>query len=196
MEELKSSFEPRFEIILANIGLIRKSIKTYCENSISEFHSLMKDNFIKIVESVPEFNNMVSDLNETELQFWKENWKNGDKEPVCFIFGWMEVKDFKLDPYIGICVTSDWVKYKEFNKILEQESKAKDFRFLIEYSTEWEKDSIARFKHIEIAKYGKGEIFDSKNFLNDIIEEFKNLVKLIDVIDKYFEGYNKVKSKK
>lgn len=62
-----------------------------------------------------------------------------------------------------------------------------------DYSTKWEKLNIARFKYIDIAKYGNGEKFNSEALLVNVITEFKKLVQLNNTID---ETLDKIKTKK
>jgi len=199
MEEVKTSFEPSFELILANIGLIRKSIEIYNNNSANVFHRFFKDNEKFIKESIPEFKNMIISTDEFQISFYKKDWCVNDDQ-ICFILQWdysNKIEGFKNNPLIGLYVPLK-DEYRVFNESLGNELSKNQNEILSDYSIGDDKDKIPRSKYIDISKYGNDEKFNSEAFLDDVIKEFKKLAQLTNTIDEILEKINpkKIKTKR
>ena len=186
MEEIKTTFEPSFEVILANIGLIRESVKKYNNIHSEEFHKFFKNNEKFIKESIPEFKNMIISTDEFQISFYKKDWCVNDDQ-ICFILQWdysNKIEGFKKNPFIGLYVPLK-DKYRFFKESLEGELSKNQNEILYDYFTadSNDDDDIPRFKYIDIAKYGNGEKFNYEAFLSDVITEFKKLAQLTNTID-------------
>lgn len=194
MEEIKKTFEPSFEVILANIGLIRKSVEIYNNSSVNEFHKFFKNNEKFIKESIPEFKNMIISTDEFQISLYKNDWYVNDDQ-ICFILQWdysNKIEGFKKNPFIGLYVPLK-DKYRFFKESLEDELSKNQNEILSDYSIGDDKDKIPRFKDIDIAQYGNDEKFNYEAFLSDVITEFKKLAQLTNTID---EILVKIKPKK